>query len=346
MPSFLETEICEQPEVLGRLLAAEVPSAQRLAAAMRERDIQYIMIAARGTSDNAGRYGNYLFSAMNGLPVALATPSLFSIYHTPPRFGPCLVLGISQSGQSPDIVSVLTEARRQGVLTAAITNEPDSPLAAAADQLIELHAGPEQSVAATKTYTAQLAAIALLSAVLSGDPAHLQALQAVPEAAQQTLALSAQVQRIAERYRFADRCVVLGRGYNYATAFEVALKLKETNYIASEPYSPADFLHGPLAMLDESYPVIIIAPSGQVSEEMRAAMTRIAERGAEIWVISDEAATLREGHLSLRLPTTLPEWLSPLVTVIPGQLLALYLSLERGDNPDHPRALKKVTLTR
>jgi glutamine---fructose-6-phosphate transaminase (isomerizing) len=344
--SYLETEIHEQPAVLERLLAAELPNARRLADAIRARGVQYIMIAGRGTSDNAGRYGNYLFSAMNGLPVALATPSLFSIYHTPPRFGPCLVLGISQSGQSPDIVSVLTEARRQGALTAAITNEPDSPLAAAADHLIELHAGPERSVAATKTYTAQLAAIALLNAALSGDPAHLEALAAVPEAAAQTLGLADQVKRIAERYRFADHCVVLGRGYNYATAFEVALKLKETNYIASEPYSPADFLHGPLAMLDESYPVIVIAPSGQVSEEMRAAMTQIGERGAEMWVISDDAETLRGGQLALRLPAALPEWLSPLVTVIPGQLLALYLSLERADDPDHPRALKKITLTR
>jgi glucosamine--fructose-6-phosphate aminotransferase (isomerizing) len=343
--SFLEAEIHEQPAVLARLLAAEMEPAERLAAAIHQRHIQYVMIAARGTSDNAGRYAQYLLGALNGLPVALAAPSLFSVYGTPPRLGPALVLGISQSGQSPDIVSVLAEARRQGCLTAAITNEPDSPLAREADHVLALQAGPERSVAATKTYTAELAAIALLSAALSGDPAQRAALTAVPDAASRTLALAPDVARIAERYRFADRCVVLGRGFNYATAFEIALKLKETNYIASEPYSPADFLHGPLAMLDASYPVLAIAPSGPLRSELRGAMARIAERDAELLVISDDEETLAAGRLALRLPAALPEWLSPLVTVIPGQLLALHMVLARGRNPDRPRGLQKVTLT-
>jgi glucosamine--fructose-6-phosphate aminotransferase (isomerizing) len=343
--SYLEQEIYEQPEVIGRLLEAELENAQRLAAAIRARGVQYAMIAGRGTSDNAGRYGQYLFGAMNRLPVGLATPSLFSIYAAPPRFGDALVLGISQSGQSPDIVSVLAEGRRQGALTAAITNEPDSPLAAEADHVICLHAGVERSVAATKTYTAQLAAVALLNAALSSDPAHLTALQAVPDAARQTLALAPEVRRIAQRYRFVDRCVILGRGFNYATAFEIALKLKETNYIASEPYSPADFIHGPLAMLDESYAVLVIAASGALLAEMRSAIGRIAERQAEILVISDDDATLAAGKLRLRLPVTLPEWLSPMVAVLPGQLLALHMVLERGHDPDRPRGLQKVTLT-
>jgi glutamine---fructose-6-phosphate transaminase (isomerizing) len=344
--SYLEQEIREQPEVLARLLTEEVEKARALAEAMRRRKIQYIMVAARGTSDNAGRYGQYLFGAMNHLPVALAAPSLFSIYGTPPRFGDCLVLGISQSGQSPDIVGVLEEARRQGVMTAAITNEPDSPLGQVGDHVLSLHAGPERSVAATKTYTAEVMAVALINAVLSGDPANLAALSTVPEAAAKTLDLAPEVKRVAERYRFADRLVVLGRGYNFATAFEIALKLKETNYIASEPYSPADFLHGPLAMIDESYPVIFVAPSGAMLPEMRYAMQRVSERGAELLVISDDDAALAAGQLGLRLPAALPEWLTPLVAVLPGQLLALHMSLERGDDPDHPRALQKVTLTR
>lgn len=344
--SYLEAEIYEQPAVLARLLAAEGEHAERLAAAIRRRGVQYVLIAGRGTSDNAGRYAQYLLGALNRLPVALATPSLFSVYGTPPRLGDALVLGISQSGQSPDIVSVLAEARRQGVLTAAITNEPNSPLAAEADHVLTLHAGSERSVAATKTYTAQLAAIALLSSALSDDAAQRASLAAVPEAVSRTLTLVPEVTRIAERYRFADRCVVLGRGFNYATAFEIALKLKETNYIASEPYSPADFLHGPLAMVDERYPVLAIAPSGPLLAEMRAAMARIAERGAELLVISDDVETLAAGRLALRLPVTLPEWLSPLVTVIPGQLLALHMVLARGGDPDRPRSLQKVTLTR
>jgi glucosamine--fructose-6-phosphate aminotransferase (isomerizing) len=243
-------------------------------------------------------------------------------------------------------VSVLQEARRQGALTAAITNDTGSPLAEAADHVLELHAGAEQSVAATKTYTAQLAALALLSAAMSGQADQLSALEKVPDAAARTLQLAPHIARIAERYRFAYRMVVLGRGYNYATAFEIALKLKETNYITAEPYSPADFLHGPLALLDESYPVLLIAPSGTMLPEMRAAMATIAERSSELLVISDDEETVNAVRLSVRLPASLPERLSPLVTVIPGQLLALHLSLERGDDPDRPRALQKVTLTR
>ncbi len=343
--SFLEQEIGEQPEVVGRLLAAEQESAGRLAEAIRERHVQYIMVAARGTSDNAGTYGKYLFAAMNGLPVAMATPSLFSIYGRPPRFGNALVLGISQSGQSPDIVSVLAEARRQGALTAAITNEPDAPLARQVEHVVRLHAGPERSVAATKTYTAQLAAIALLNVVLRGDGADLDALQSIPDAMREALALAPQVQRIAERYRFADRCVVLGRGYNLATAYEIALKLKETNYIAAEPYSPADFLHGPIAMVDEKCPVMVIAPSGALLEEMCAVIGRVGDSGGEVLVISDEEGALACGRLGLRLPAV-PEWLSPLVTVLPGQLLALHMVLARGRDPDRPRGLQKVTLTR
>jgi glutamine---fructose-6-phosphate transaminase (isomerizing) len=343
--SYLEQEIHEQPEVMARLLKLEHGNAERLAAAIRERDVQYVMIAGRGTSDNAGRYAQYLFGAMNRLPVALATPSLFSVYGAPPRFGNALVMAISQSGQSPDIVEVLAEARRQGALTAALTNEPDSPLAAEADHVLALQAGEERSVAATKTYTAELAAVALLSALLSGEPGYLETLAAVPAAVQSTLGLATDVARVAERYRFVDRLIVLGRGYNYATAFEIALKLKETNYIASEPHSPADFLHGPLAILDESYPVLAIAPTGAVLPELRDVMRQVAGRGAELLVISDDDAALALGRLGLRLPTALPEWISPLVAVIPGQLLALHMVLERGQDPDRPRALRKVTLT-
>jgi glutamine---fructose-6-phosphate transaminase (isomerizing) len=344
--SDFENELYEQPDVVARLIAEETGHAGTLAAAMRGRGVQYVMVTGRGTSDNAGVYGKYLFAAMNGLPVALATPSLFSIYDTPPRFGDALVLGISQSGQSPDIVSVLAEARRQGVLTAAFTNDPSSPLAEQADHVLALHAGRELSVAATKTYTAQLAAVALLNVALSGDAGLATALQAAPAAMRSALELAPQVTRIAERYRFTDRLVVLGRGYNLATAQEIALKLKETNYIAAESYSPADFIHGPTAMVDENCPVLVVAPSGALLAELREAIGLVAQRGGEILVLSDDEATLADGRLGLRLPSGVPEWLSPLAAVLPGQLLALHMVLERGRDPDRPRGLHKVTLTR
>jgi glucosamine--fructose-6-phosphate aminotransferase (isomerizing) len=344
--SNFEKELYEQPEVVARLISEEGEHARQLAAEMRRRNVQYVMVAGRGTSDNAGVYGKYLFAAMNGLPVAMATPSRFSLYDTPPRFGDALVLGISQSGQSPDIVSVLAEARKQGVLTAAFTNDLDSPLAQQADHLLALHAGPELSVAATKTYTAQLAAVALLNAALSGDASLMAALRALPATMRLALELAPQVARVAERYRFTDRLVVLGRGYNLATAQEIALKLKETNYIAAEPYSPADFIHGPTAMVDENCPVMVVAPSGALLAELREAIGLAAQRGGEILVLSDDEATLAGGRLGLRLPAGVPEWLSPLPAVLPGQLLALYMVLERGRDPDRPRGLSKVTLTR
>ena len=272
-------EIHEQPYVLARLLQGERGAAQALAAEIKRRDIQYVVVAARGTSDNAGRYAQYLLGAMNGLYVGLATPSLFTIYNAPPRFGNALVLGISQSGKSPDIVSVLAEARRQGVLTAAITNLPGSDLGQVADFVIDLHAEEEKAVAATKTYTAELAAIALLSTALTGDAEMARALDLVPGQVTQTLSMNSGLDCIAERYRYAQACVTIGRGFNYSTAFELSLKLKEMTYTVVEPYSSADFLHGPLAVIAQGFPVITIAPSGKMLPEMKTFMATAVERG-------------------------------------------------------------------
>jgi len=343
--TLLYKEIHEQPDVLARLIERELPNARGLAAAMRQREVQLVVIAARCTSDNAGRYANYLLGAMNGLVVGLATPSLYTIYKQPPRFGRALVLGISQSGKSPDIIAVLAEARRQGVLTAAITNEVASDLAREADHVIGLEAGPERSVAATKTYTSALAAIALLSACLAEKPEMLAALQRVPEIASQTLGMGARVVEIVQRYRYMRDCVVIGRGYNYATAFELALKLKELTYTMVEPYSSADFLHGPLAMIEHGFPAILISPSGAMLPEMQDFMRTIRERQAEILAISDDPETLALAHIPLQLPATMPEWLSPITTIIPGQLLAMHLAYIRNYDPDHPRGLHKVTET-
>lgn len=340
-------EIHEQPAVLARLLQAERPTAEALAAEMKRRAIQYVVIAARGTSDNAGRYAQYLLGAANGLYVGLATPSLFTIYDAPPNFGPhALVLGISQSGKSPDIVAVLAEARQQGALTAAITNFPGSDLGQAADFVLDLHAGEEKAVAATKTYTAELAAIALLNTALNGDPAQAAALEAVPGQVGQALALNSSLGCIAERYRYMQACVTIGRGYNYATAFELALKLKEMTYTVVEAYSSADFLHGPLAVIAQGFPVVVVAPSGKMLLEMVSFMATAKERGAELIVISDDAAATALGRVALALPSGTPEWLSPICAIVPGQLLAMHLSHTRGLDPDQPRALRKVTETR
>lgn len=343
--TFLYQEIHEQPGVLARLLLEERQTAAALADAIRQRGVDHVFIAARGTSDNAARYAQYLLGAANSLPVGLATPSLFSIYGRPPRFGNALVLGISQSGKSPDIVSVVAEAKRQGALTATITNFPDSPLGRAADFALALHAGEERSVAATKTYTSELAAIALLSTALSGDAQMAADLERVPALVAQALAAPSQMDRVAERYRYMTACVVIGRGFNYCTAFEMALKMKELTYTSVEPYSSADFLHGPLALVAEGFPVFVVAPSGQMLPDLLSFMATARERGAELVVISDDAQAQAAARVALPMPAGIPEWLSPLAAIVPGQLLAMHLAHARDFDPDRPRALRKVTET-
>lgn len=343
--SHLSREIYEQPHVLRTFLEQERPAVQALADAIRSQEIHYVLIAARGTSDNAGRYANYLFGSVNRLPVALAAPSLFSLYRRPPLLKNALVLGISQSGKSPDIVSVLAEAQRQGAMTAAITNFGDSDLARHADHVIQLRAGLEQSLAATKTYTSELAAIALLSSLLARDKGMEEALAQIPGAVESVLHINNHVAQVAQRYRYMRYCVVIGRGYNYASAFELALKLKELTYTVAEPYSSADFLHGPMALIEEGFPVLVFAPTGALLPEMRQFLQTVRMREAEPVVISDDAETLALARIALPLTITVPEWLSPLTAIVPGQLFALHLALARDYDPDKPRGLRKVTET-
>ncbi len=341
-----EREIREQPEALARLLARGRPTAEAIAAAIRRAQPRAVAIAGRGSSDNAARYAQYLFGAHNRLVVGLATPSLFTLYRTPPALGDTLVLAVSQSGASPDIVAVVEEARRQGALTVAITNAPGSPLARAAAHCLSLEAGEERAVAATKTYTAQLLALAMLSTALDPSEERWRELAAVPRQVERALALNAEAPARAARFRYAEHFVVIGRGFNYATAFELALKLKETSYVVAEPYSSADFLHGPVALIERGFPAVVIAPSGAVYEDVAALLDILAEREAEVVGISDRAEFLARVGTPLPLPSGVPEWLSPLVAIVPGQLWAGALARERGLDPDQPRGLRKVTETR
>ena len=342
----LHSEIIEQPERINHLLTSQRKAVVQIAAAIKKRDIQYVFLAARGTSDNAGRYANYLWGSHNRLPVALAAPSLFTFYAAPPKLHGALVVGVSQSGQSPDIVSVLEEGRRQGCPTLAITNEAESPLAEAAEFVIEIMAGEERAVAATKTYTAELMAIAMLSTALDEDTQAQEALGRLPGWVLQALDLDASIAVLAERYRDMSRCVVIGRGYNYATAFEWSLKLKELTYVVAEPYSPADFLHGPIAMIEHGFPVLAVAPAGRVFEDVLALLERLRrELRAELLVISDKARALEIAQSPLQLPEGIPEWLTPLVAIVPAQLFAYHLTLAKGYDADSPRQIQKVTET-
>ncbi len=339
-------EINEQPVVIERFLRTQRDVTERLSAEVHRRAITHVVISARGTSDNAGRYATYVVGGYNRLPVALATPSLHTVYGLPPRFDGALVLGISQSGQSPDIISVLEEARAQGALTACITNATNSPLAAVSDFVIDVQAGDERAVAATKSYTSQVTAVALLSAVLAQDAARLEELDHLPAAVKATLAMNDEIAAIAPRYRYMTASVVIGRGFNYATAFEMALKMKELTYTIAEPYSSADFLHGPVAMVEEGFPVVVIAPSGRLAGEMAEFVAHIRDLHGETLVISDDAAVLQNARTPLRLPQPVPEWLSPITAIVPGQMFAMHLANARDFDVDAPRGLKKVTETR
>ena len=342
----LHSEIFEQPERLASLLDHQKQTVLEISKAIQSRNVQYAFLAARGTSDNAGRYANYLWGAHNGIPLALATPSLFTYYQTPPRLNNALVVGVSQSGQSPDIVSVLEEGRKQGCLTLAITNIPDSPLAKAANFVLDIQAGPEKAVAATKTYTAELMAIAMISAALNNSNERWNELASVSKWAEQTLALDQEIAQMTQRYRYMSRCVALGRGFNYATAFEWALKLKELTYLIAEPYSSADFQHGPIAMVEGGFPVLAVAPNGKVQETMRDMLTRLRkEKNAELVVISDDQDILALSQSPIQLPPQIPEWLTPLVSIIPAQLFACHLTGVKGYDPEKPRSITKVTET-
>jgi len=341
----LMREIRQQPEILKRLTTDYYGQFEQVAAAIRARNVRSVVIAARGTSDNAARYAQYLWGYQHRLPVALATPSLYTLYGSPPRLADTLVVGISQSGTSPDIVTVVEDGRAQGMLTLAITNATDSPLAHAAELVLDCHAGVEHSVAATKTYTAQLAVVALLSAALSADGPILATLRDIPQAIERTLAQSDNLKEAAPRYVSMTRAAVIGRGFNYCTAFEIALKVGELAYVGATPYSSADFLHGPIAIVEPGYAVLLAAPSGKTLPEMHDLGKTLRDREADLLVVSDDAEMLSLATVAMPLPRGIPEWASPLLAVIPGQLLAHHLAIAKGYDPVQPRGLRKVTKT-
>lgn len=343
MPSLLEQEIQSQPEVIAHLLEEETRHVQQIVAQLPAFD--YILIAARGSSDHAATYAKYAWATMAGHPIALAAPSLQTLYHTAPRLNNALVVGISQSGQSPDIVAVLEEGRRQGRPTIAITNDGNSALAAAADHVVLLHAGQERSVAATKTYTAQLAVMMLFAAAWNGDKQHLAELQRVPEIIAKTLKSAPEIAQLAERYRYMNQCVVVGRGYNYSTSFELALKLKELTYVMATAYSSADFRHGPIATIEEGLPTILIMPTGAPLADMLELANDLQKRQAELLIISDAEEALALAQTRFPIPTEIPEWLSPIAAIVPGQVLGLNLTLAKRLSTDTPRGLNKITLT-
>ncbi len=288
------------------------------------------MIAARGSSDHAALYAKYLFGVRNQYLVALAAPSLFTHYARPPRLDGQSVIGISQSGESPDVIAVIEEARRQGALTLAITNDPRSKLAASAELVLALQAGPEVSVPASKTYTASLLALALISQAMSPDPSFESALKAAPESIARTLDREAELESLVPAL-MGPRAIVLGRGFNFSTAEEIALKLSETSYVLARAWSVADFEHGPIAVVEEGLPALIVDGGGLVAANLEAVKARLQEQGCKVLHLLDVSG--------------LPEELTPITLAVSGQLLAHHVAVARGFDPDRPRTIQKVTRT-
>jgi glucosamine--fructose-6-phosphate aminotransferase (isomerizing) len=356
-------EIQEQPAALHQALTGAVAPVRQIVLDAERRGVDVVMLAARGTSDHAALYAQYLFQYLNGIPVALATPSLFTLYGTSLRLGRAMVIGISQSGESTDIVEVVARAREAGALTVGITNQEGSQLSAAAQHTLLCHAGPERSIAATKTYTTTCAVLAMLAALMpGGEPLH-QSIRRIPELVAAALQCEERISHIAERYVHARDCVVLGRVFQYSTARETALKLEETCYVVATPFSTADFRHGPAALIERGLPVILFAPPGRTSDEAFELLQWLQGQGADCLVIAEEERLLELATTSIRLElppingvmpgkggkeaqTSIAELLAPLPYIIPGQLFAHYLALHKGLNPDQPRGLTKITRTR
>ncbi|MEV1008137.1 SIS domain-containing protein [Streptomyces sp. NPDC049881] len=342
---IMAAEIAEQPAVLRRLLAEGAGPIRETAARIAAREPRFVLLTARGTSDNAALYAKYLLEILLGKPCGLTSMSTTTAYGAKPDLDGCLVITVSQSGGSPDLVASTLAAREAGAITLAVTNNAASPLAEAAEYHIDVLAGPERALPATKTYTAELLALYLfVEGLRGGDGA--AAARDLPALAEEIIGRAPEVRQLAGRYRFAERMVLTSRGYGYPTAKEAALKLMETSYIPALSYSGADLLHGPLAMVDNVSPVIAIVTDGRGGEALQPVLDRLRDRGADLVVIGPKAQ-VDAASAGFALPTAgVPEELQPILEIIPLQLLAHEVTLARGQDPDAPRALAKVTETR
>ena len=339
-------ETREQPAALARTLQEELPAAEAFRKVLARRRPRLIVLAARGSSDNAALFGRYLLEITTRIPVSLAAPSVHTLYGARMDYSDALVVAISQSGESTDINFLLERARAQGALTLGITNEPSSELVRVAEHVFLVRAGKETSVAATKTYTGQMLLLYLLAYALGGA-VRVRELDRVPDLVDSALSLEREIRELSVRYRFMHHAVVVGRGLNYANAFEFALKLMETCYVVAERFSSADFMHGPIAMVEPSFPVFAFAPPGATWGSMEGTLHKLQALRAEVVAVTDAGNPYATGSATriIRINRRMKEVLTPIPYVVPAQLFAACLAEEKGLDPDQPRTLNKVTLT-
>ncbi|HUF04020.1 MAG TPA: SIS domain-containing protein [Aridibacter sp.] len=341
--STMLREIRQQPEMIERTIRGESAKLNKLGSFLRDRDVDLIVLAARGSSDNAAIFGRYLLEIVCGIPVSLCAPSVYTLYKAKLDLKRALVVGISQSGEGTDVNTVLERARNFGAFTLGITNSSGSPITEVCDETLLIHAGKERSVAATKTYTGQLLHFYLLANALSPNPRI--GLEKLPEYASIALGSESAVKEMAERYAFMDHCVVVGRGFNYGNSFELALKLMETCYVVAERFSTADFRHGPLAVVERRFPVILFSAKGATGKTDLEMLGRLKDLNADSLSITNDRSIARASSRSVVLDSGIEELLTPIPLIIPGQLFAAYLSKAKGLDPDAPRSLSKITRT-
>jgi glucosamine--fructose-6-phosphate aminotransferase (isomerizing) len=340
--TLMGQEIAEQPAVLAGLVEHRAEIAE-VAARVAARRPRFVLLAARGSSDHAALYAKYLVEVLLQLPAGLVSPSTTTLYGAEPDLTDVLWIAVSQSGGSPDLLEATQAARERGALTIAVTNTPDSALDAAAELSVDVRAGKEIAVAATKTYTATLLGLYLLvDAIRGGDGSAVAELGSLAQSTLDTCGPGAD--EAAQRYRFVERMVTTGRGYSLASALEAALKLAETSYLAARAYSGADLLHGPVAALDSDTGVVAVTSKGKGGDAMVDVLRAVHERGADILAVGSAADTV-SAATRLVVPETAEE-VAPILEILPIQRLALALSLARGGDPDQPRGLSKVTRTR
>ena len=335
-------EIREQPSAIERTIAAEQPKLDRISKYLRSREIDLIVLVARGSSDNAALFGRYLLEVTTGIPVSLSAPSVFTLYNAKLDLKRALVVGVSQSGEGTDINNVLESAKASGAFTIGITNEAESRMASITDETLLIHAGRERSVAATKTYTGQMLHFYMLASALADNGIDYKR---IPDFVAEALKLEPKVAELVDRYTFMENCVVVGRGMNYGNAYELALKLMETCYVVAERFSTADFFHGPLAIVERRFPVIMFAPKGETRSSSLDLLDDLRRLHADCLSITNDDEIAKASPNCLMLDAAIPEFLSPIPFIIPAQLFAAYLSTAKGIDADAPRSLSKVTKT-
>jgi len=337
-------EIAEQPDALARTIKEERSKIAKLGQTLKSRDIDLIVLVARGSSDNAALFGRYLLEITTGIPVSLSAPSVHTIYNAKFKLNHALVVGVSQSGEGEDINRVLENARECGAYTVGITNEPNSSMTNLVDETLLTQGGRERSVAATKTFTGQMLLFYMLAAELAEKQSRVQ-YEAIPGFVARALEQKPAILELVQRYVFMENCVVVGRGLAYANAYELALKLMETCYVVAERFSSADFLHGPLAMVERHFPVILFAPPGKMLAGVKSLIERLRELHAETLAITGDIDTAGMCTRSIVMPREIDEFVAPIPYIVPGQLFAALLAEAKGLNPDAPRSLSKVTRT-